>query len=271
MAVEVHDISFNYAKTPILREICFHAKKGEFFCILGPNGSGKTTLIKRICALHSGRGKTLSGSIRIAGKPLESLSRRDIARIIAVVPQRSSLSGGLSVRETVEMGLYATASGPLENGPTIQNRVDSIMETLGLLDYATRDIYSLSGGEFQKVLLARALAQNPEILILDEATAHLDIHHAIEIFSLVKDLTRRKALTVLAVVHDINLAAGFADRIMLLDKGRCAGTGAPEEVLTEEILRNVFRIQARVLSTQDAKIAVLPRYPQKKEVSSSWN
>ncbi|MDR1624921.1 MAG: ABC transporter ATP-binding protein [Spirochaetia bacterium] len=269
MAVEVRGVSFNYAKIPILRGICFHAKKGEFFCILGPNGSGKTTLIKRICALHGAQGKTLGGSIRLAGRPLESLKRRDIARLIAVVPQRSSLPGGLSVRETVEMGLYAVEANTREERAAVQSRVDSVMETLGLLQYAGRDIYSLSGGEFQKVLLARALAQNPEILILDEATAHLDIHHAIEIFTLVKNLTRRKALTVLAVVHDINLAAGFADRIMLLDRGRCAGTGTPKEILTAQLLQTVFHIQARVLLTEEGGIAVLPSYPHKE--GTLWN
>jgi iron complex transport system ATP-binding protein len=266
MAVEVRNVSFNYAQTPILREICFHAKKGEFFCILGPNGSGKTTLIKRICALHSAQGKILNGSIRITGRPLESLKRRDIARLIAVVPQRSSLPGGLSVRETVEMGLYASGANTRESRNALQNRMDSVIKTLGLLEYAGRDISSLSGGEFQKVLLARALVQNPEVLILDEATAHLDIHHAIEIFTLVKNLTRRKALTVLAVVHDINLAAGFADRMMLLDRGRCAGTGTPEEVLTGQLLENVFHIQARVFPTEDGRIAILPRYPRKEEL-----
>jgi iron complex transport system ATP-binding protein len=269
MAVEVRDVSFNYAKTPVLRGISFHAKKGEFFCILGPNGSGKTTLIRCVCALGGTQGKTLGGSIRIAGRPLEGLKRRDIARLVAVVPQRSSLPGGLSVRETVEMGLYAAEAGAREGRASVQSRIDGVMETLGLLEYSGRDIYSLSGGEFQKVLLARALAQNPEILILDEATAHLDIHHAIEIFTLVKDLTRRKALTVLAVAHDINLAAGFADRIMLLDRGSCAGTGSPEEILGGQLLENVFHIRARVLRTEEGGIAVLPRYPQKE--GTSWN
>jgi iron complex transport system ATP-binding protein len=267
MAVDVRDVSFSYAKTPILREIRFHAEKGEFFCILGPNGSGKTTLIKQICALRGTQGKILGGSIRIAGRPLESLKRRDIARLLAVVPQRSSLPAGLSVRETVEMGLYA--AGSMRDTREMQSRIDSVLETLGLCDYAGRDISSLSGGEFQKVLLARALAQNPEILILDEATAHLDIHHAIEIFTLVKNLTRQKGLTVLAVVHDINLAAGFADRIMLLDRGTCVGTGKPEEVLTGQTLENIFHIQARVFSTEDGGIAVLPRYTQRE--GASWN
>jgi iron complex transport system ATP-binding protein len=253
MVIEGENISFFYGERRILAGINFNVSPGEFFCVLGPNGSGKTTLMKRICGFLSG-----SGSIRIDRRPLKSLKRREIARLVAVVPQRSALGGGLTVRETVEMGRYAVE----EKNPASRNSreiVEGLIETLGLGDCADRDVGALSGGEFQKVLLARALAQEPRILILDEATAHLDIHHSIEIFTRVKNLTRAQDLTALAVVHDINLAAGFADRMMVLDNGTCAGIGPPEEILTEALLKNVFHIQASIFSAENGVPVVLPR------------
>jgi iron complex transport system ATP-binding protein len=253
VVIQGENISFSYGERRILEGINFSISPGEFFCVLGPNGSGKTTLMKRICGFLNG-----SGNITINRRPLKSLKRREIARLVAVVPQRSALGGDLSVRETVEMGRYAAEERkPLSKKS--REIVEGLIETLGLADCADRDVGALSGGEFQKVLLARALAQEPRILILDEATAHLDIHHSIEIFTRVKNLTRVQNLTALAVVHDINLAAGFADRMMVLNHGTCAGIGAPEEILTEDLLKNVFQIQARIFFTEHNRPVVLPR------------
>jgi iron complex transport system ATP-binding protein len=154
------------------------------------------------------------------------------------------------------MGRYAEESRKSGGGGDV---VEQVIQTLGLGFCAERDVATLSGGEFQKVLLARALAQQARILILDEATAHLDIHHALEIFSLVKDLAQSGGLTVLAVVHDINLAAAFAGRIMLLDGGRCAGIHEPEKILTPGTLRDVFHIEADILRAPAGNIAVVPK------------
>jgi iron complex transport system ATP-binding protein len=251
MMIQAQEVSVSYGPRKILDRINFEAARGEFFCVLGPNGSGKTTLMKRVCGILDGE-----GSVKIEGRALKSLKRREIARLVAVVPQRSSLSGGLTVRETVEMGRYVEENRFPAGGGDI---AEKIIETLGLGFCAERDVATLSGGEFQKVLLARALAQQARILILDEATAHLDIHHALEIFLLVKDLAKSGGLTVLAVLHDINLAAAFADRIMLLDGGRCAGIHEPRRILTPETLRDVFHIEADILRTSGGNIAVVPK------------
>jgi iron complex transport system ATP-binding protein len=245
--VEAREVCVSYGARKILDGVSFCASAGEFFCVLGPNGSGKTTLMRRVCGILDG-----AGSVKIDGRALGSLKRREIARLVAVVPQRSALSGGLSVRETVELGLYA------QEGRGCADRAGKLIDALGLGFCAERDVATLSGGEFQKVLLARALAQEARILILDEATAHLDIHHALEIFLLVKNLVRTGGLTVLAVVHDINLAAAFADRIMLLEGGRCAGLQTPEKILTRETLKNVFHIDAEILRTSRGSLAVVP-------------
>jgi iron complex transport system ATP-binding protein len=251
MMIQAEEVSVSYGPRKVLDGISFSAAEGEFFCVLGPNGSGKTTLMKRLCGILDGEGR-----VKIAGREMRSLGRRQIARLVAVVPQRSSLSGGLTVRETVEMGRYAEESRASAGDSAI---VEGIIHTLGLDFCAHRDVATLSGGEFQKVLLARALAQRSRILILDEATAHLDIHHALEIFLLVQALARSGGLTVLAVLHDINLAAAFADRIMLLDGGRCAGIHEPEKILTPEALRDVFHIEADILRASGGNIAIAPK------------
>jgi iron complex transport system ATP-binding protein len=209
--------------------------------------------MKRICGFLDGE-----GSITIAGRPLKNLKRREIAHLAAVVPQRSALSGGLTVRETVEMGRYAVDEDRARSKHHSAGIVEKLFTTLRIDFCAERDVATLSGGEFQKVLLARALAQESRILILDEATAHLDINHSLEIFSLVKNLTRENGITALAVVHDINLAAAFADRIMILDQGRCAGIHTPEKILTRQMLENVFHIRADILRTAGGNIAVVP-------------
>ncbi|MDR1933919.1 MAG: ABC transporter ATP-binding protein [Spirochaetales bacterium] len=259
--IRAEGVCISYGPRKILEEINFEAAAGEFFCVLGPNGSGKTTLMKRICGFLDGE-----GSITINGRSLKDFRRTEIARMVAVVPQRSALTGGLTVRETVELGCYAAHRQSAQPGPC-GGVIEKVIKILNLQSCADRDVASLSGGEFQKVLLARALAQESRILILDEATAHLDIHHALEIFSLVKNLTRTDGLTVLAVVHDINLAAAFADRIMILNKGRCAGIQTPEKILTPRMLEDVFRITAEILRTAGGHIAVAPRLTEK----SSWN
>ncbi len=235
--IEANNISFAYDNNCyILREISFNVEKGEFVGILGPNGSGKTTLINIV----SGILKPQQGKVFINGIELYSMRHKERARCIAVVPQESSIPFSFSSLEVVLMGRapYLPFFGfETKEDILIAKRA---MQEVNALQFEKREIKELSGGERQRVIVARALAQKPKILLLDEPTAFLDIKHEIELYRLIKNKNREDALTVMAAVHDINLASAFCDRILFLKSGRIAAYGTPHEVVRYAKIREVF-------------------------------
>jgi len=237
-------VSFSYNNTPVLHHIDLAVKKGEMVALLGPNGSGKTTLLK----LVSGVLRPNWGEIHLDGSILSQIKRRKVAQCVAVVPQQFSMPFAFTLGEVVLLGRTPFHSLFSNDGEQDHRVVQQVIECIGIAALKERFFNELSGGERQKAILAMALAQEPKLLLLDEPTAHLDINHQVEILDLVKSLNREQWLTVIGAVHDLNLAALYFDRIILLKEGRIFDDGPPAEVLTEKAIEEVF--SASVLVTE---------------------
>ncbi|UCH88812.1 MAG: ABC transporter ATP-binding protein [Thermoplasmata archaeon] len=238
----VTNLSFSYDRTRVLKDIDFKIKSGELVGIIGPNGSGKTTLLRCIT-------NTLpfsEGTITLDGVNIRSYTTRDIAKHIAVVPQGGSIEFGFSVKEIVLMGRH-----PHQGKFTFETKedfqiVESSMKITRVEKFKDKMVQQLSGGEFQRVLIARALAQRPEILLLDEPTTHLDISHQLEIMDIMSSLNSEKGITILGVFHDLNLAARYCRRLLMIHRGRLVADGSLEDVLTPANLSRVFNINSIV-------------------------
>ena len=240
--VHVKEIGFRYTDEWVLKNISFEIKNGEFLGIIGPNGSGKTTFLKIINRILIPQ----EGSIWLSGVNINEMKRKTLARIIAVVPQDSPLTFPFSVEEIVLMG-RAPHLGKLRfEGKKDFEIARRAMEMTDTLPFANRSINELSGGERQRILIARALAQQPQIILLDESTAFLDIKHQIDFFDLTKTLNKNQGLTVISVTHDINLASLYCDRIILLNAGNIHCMGTPDEVITESNIKEVYETDVLV-------------------------
>ncbi len=229
-------------KNPVLKDLNLAMKKGEFVGIVGPNGSGKSTLIKCITKVL----EPWKGAVKLKAKDITSLSRKQIARYVAVVPQDTYISFPYSVEEVVLMG-RSPYLGRFENYDKKDQKIaEKAMKTTNTYPFKNRKINELSGGEMQRVIVARALTQEPELLLLDEATSHLDIGHKKEVMDTIKEKNEKENLSVISVHHNLNLAARYCEKILLLDEGKKHAFGRPEEVLTESHLRAVYGIEAEV-------------------------
>lgn len=236
----VKDICFSYREKPVLENIDLEVRKGEIIGILGPNGCGKTTLLKLLNRnLHP-----RSGRILMEDQDLEDISKRRIARHIAVVPQSNEIRFAFSVRDIVSMGRMPFLDRFQGESSEDLRIVEEAMEKTNIADFADRLINTMSGGERQRVIIARALAQRPEVILLDEPTLHLDINHQFEVLDLVKRLSEEEGLTVIIVSHDLPMVVKYCDRMVLIHDHRVHALGTPEEVLTTENMRTVFNIDA---------------------------
>ncbi len=239
-ALELRGVWARYAGRdpgrPVLAGVDLALGRGECVALIGPNGAGKSTVLR----IAGGALRPTAGAVLLDGVDLRSLSPRQVALRVATVPQESPLPPGLSARELVMLG--RTPHVRLVAGPTRRDRacVDWALEATAARDLADCCVDELSGGERQRVLLARALAQEPQLLLLDEPTANLDLHHQVAILDLVRGLARARGLAILAAVHDLQLAALYGDRVVLLRGGAVLAQGAPEAVLTAPRLRAAF-------------------------------
>ncbi len=239
--MKVENIDFAYGSRPILHDISFDACAGEVIGILGQNGCGKTTLLKCLNASL----KAKRGDIIIDGKSLSDMTRKEIARKIAFVTQMSNITFAFTVYETVMMGRYPCSGDKC--GPDADiNAVYGAMKVTETLQFADRYVNELSGGERKRVMIARALAQDPEILLLDEPTSHLDINHQFDLFEMARKLAEEKNILVLIVTHDIVLASRYCDKVMIVKDGSLHMYGKTEEVLTPETIENDFFVEADV-------------------------
>jgi iron complex transport system ATP-binding protein len=246
--IRVENLRCGYPQRTVLKDISFAVQPAEFVGILGPNGSGKTTLMLAL----SGVIAIEQGTIEILGTPLQRLAHRDRARRMAVVAQEGEVRFPFSCEEVVWMGRY-----PHQKRWQLETAEDArlVRRALDLTDatsLAERLITAISGGEKQRVMMARALAQATGILLLDESTSAMDIHRKLHIFKVLENLNREQGLTVLTVLHDINLAALFCRRLIFLRNGEKVADGPPHEVLTAEILEEVYR--TRVLVHEIAEV-----------------
>ena len=255
MRLKIDGVQFYYEARKVLDEISFEAGEGEFIGLIGPNGSGKTTLLKIIDGILKPR----IGSVYLDFKRISELDPKELARELAMVPQTADLSFDLKVFDVVMMGRYPYLGKLSFEGEVDEEKVRFWMKLTNTLHLAERSIKEISGGERQRVLIARALAQEPRILLLDEPTSNLDVCYQIEIMNLLKELVEKLGLTIICAIHDLNLAARYSDKIILINGGRIKGIGRPIEVLTKENLRDVFKIEAKVEYDQDSKsLTIIP-------------
>lgn len=226
---------------------------GEFHAVLGPNGSGKTTLVR----LALGAVVPDAGTALLDGRPAHGWPRNAMARVVGVVPQREDNLFPQRVRETVLLGRYPHLSAWGKERPEDEAAVDRALAACDVAPLADRWLWTLSGGEYQRVRIARALAQEPRLLVLDEPAISLDLRHEMALFELVRGLVDRGGLGVLMITHHVNLAARYADAILLLAAGRPAGVGAPNAVLTREAVERVFGWPVTIAS-QDGRPQMIP-------------
>lgn len=235
-SIHANALNISYGSLPVIRDVSFSVSKGEFFIVIGPNGSGKTTLLKVIAAIMPFQ----EGKLEILGNPMEKYSRKSLAKIMALVPQTVPEDLPFTVRELVlmarspHMGLLG-----LEQDHDIQ-RAEEAMAFTGVETLADRKMDQLSGGERQRAFIARAICQDPQIILLDEPTAALDLAHQVRVMDLMEKLRTEKGLTIVMVSHDINLAAMYATCLMLLKKGHIIKMGIPSEVLTFKTLEEAY-------------------------------
>jgi len=235
-AVEARHLAYAYGDRPVLKDISFSVEKGDFFVIIGPNGSGKTTLMRII----SGFLKPGNGRLAVMGRPIGAYTRRTLARTIAMVPQAVSVEFPFTVMELVLMG-----RSPHQGILGLADKADrdlarQAMSFTGVEELSGRRLNQLSGGECQRVFIARAICQDPGIMLLDEPTASLDLAHQVRVMDLMERLRNEKGVTVVMVSHDVNLAAMYGNRLLLLKDGRILSLGAPGEVLTYETLEAAY-------------------------------
>jgi iron complex transport system ATP-binding protein len=241
--LRAENCSYSYGHVRALDHISMEFEQGGFYGLLGPNGSGKSTLLR----LLTGTFIPGEGEIYIKGKPLSRTRRRDLARLIAFVPQDFHMDFPFTVSEIVMMGRFSY-QGLLGRGSERDlQAVSMAMELTRTKELADRPVTNLSGGELQRVVLAQALAQESEILLLDEPTSHLDIKFQLEILELLKELKRSMGLTIISSLHDLNLASLYCHHLFFMKKGRLITHGPVEEVFTEEIITGVFDAPVKII------------------------
>ena len=238
-----NNVRFQYAGRDVLRGVSFDLQKGELLGVVGPNGSGKTTLLRLVLGLL----QPTEGEVQVEQEPVSDLARQQVARKMASVAQGADNGFGFPAIQVVEMGRTPYVGRFRPCGPEDQLLVQHAMESTESGHLRERRITELSGGELQRVLLARAFAQTTPILILDEPTTNLDLFHEFQLFEQIRSKTRQGSSAV-AAMHDLNLAAQFCDRIIVLTDGEVSAWGTPNEVLTPQLLADVFHVSARVIS-----------------------
>lgn len=244
MSGSLRGVSFAYpgSREDAVRDVWLDIRPGLHTAIVGPNGAGKSTLLRLLIGLLRPR----EGQVVLFSRPVEGWSRRELARRVAVVAQDPEIGVPITVRALVELGRNAYVRPWAALSREDHRAVESALEATDLSSLARRDMRELSGGEVQRARLARALAQDPTLLLLDEPTAHLDLGHEMSFFELVSDLTATKGVTVVSVTHHLNVAARFAQRMILVAGGRLAVEGTPREVMTPAHLEEAFRWPVQV-------------------------
>ena len=241
MRIKIDGMEFGYSSVPVLKDIVLDLEGPQFVTIIGPNGVGKSTLIHCMNKVL----KPSKGTVLVNDQDVSDMKLKDIAKIIGYVPYTSSDTFPLSVVDTVLMGRSPhTGWKPKEADLNI---VYNVLKLLDIDDLAMRPFNELSAGQHQRVMLARGLAQDPQILLLDEPTSNLDIRHQLEVTRLLRDLSRTQDLLVVMISHDINISAKFSDRMILLKGGTIFATGTPDEVITEENIREAYGVESEVI------------------------
>jgi iron complex transport system ATP-binding protein len=248
------DVEFGYASTPILQGVNLELAKSEVLSIVGPNGAGKSTLIRCINRILSPQ----NGSILLDERDIIHMSRMELARQLGYIPQSDHQSFPATVFDVVLMGRRPHISW--RSSRRDKEKVLDVLQILNIEHLAMRDINEISGGQQQKVLIARALAQDPNVLLLDEPTSNLDIRHQLEVMDAIRNLVAEKKISAIMAIHDLNLGSRYSDRMVMLSKGVIAAAGSPFSVLTQDNIKQVYGVEAAV-KDEDGFPYVVPKSP----------
>lgn len=256
-AIKVEDLSFNYGTNSVLKDISTAIKNGSFVSILGPNGSGKTTILKNICSIL----KPKKGVVLVNNKDVRMMTPKKIAKIMAVVHQGNECDFDFTVHDIVLMGRFPYQKRFKSETQEDLDIVEEAMRATQVWNFREKSIYGISGGERQRVMIARALAQQPRILLLDEPVSQLDIKHQINIMNICKDLNKDSGITIVTTLHDINLAARYSDSIILMKDGEISAVGTPETVLTSSNIKMVYDVDVEVHNITSSAIPyIIPTF-----------
>jgi iron complex transport system ATP-binding protein len=252
-ALALHDLSVTLGGNRVVDRLAAEVGEGEWVSLIGPNGAGKTTALRAVARLVG-----YDGSVRIFADDASDLSRHQLARLVALVPQVPLIPGAITVREYVLLGRTPYLSYFGSERRVDHQAADAALEQLDLTPFARRRLDTLSGGERQRATLARALAQDAPILLLDEPTAALDVGRQQQVLELVDSLRARRGLTVLSTMHDLTLAGQYADRLLLLDGGKLVAAGTAREVLTRSLITEHYGAEVALVDTPDSGFVVVP-------------
>jgi iron complex transport system ATP-binding protein len=253
--VIIKNLEFSYGSKKVLSDINIDMKRGKFYSIIGPNGSGKTTLLKNISgALTSG-----TEHVFINNMDISTMKQREIAKQIACVPQRTNIDFEFTVMDIVLMGRSPYLRNFQQESKEDIEIANSAMKKTNIWELREKSIKEISGGEFQRTIIARALTQKTDIILMDEPISQLDIHHQIEILNNVEELVKKENITVITVLHDLNLASRYSDELILIDNGNIVSKGTPIEVLTYQNIEKVYNMKVLVQeSPVDKKPLIIP-------------
>jgi iron complex transport system ATP-binding protein len=250
-SISIDRVSVSYGKQEMLKDVSLTVGDGGWTGLIGPNGAGKSTLLRAVVGALP-----YSGTIAVGAQDVADRDARAMALKLAYVPQRPTYPVGMSVFDFVLLGRTPHLGMLAAEGAEDIAVVWDALDALGLASFASRDVASLSGGETQRVSLARVLAQEPSVVVLDEATASLDVAAQHEVMELIADIRSRKGITILSAIHDLTAASQFCDELVLLDGGRTVATGSPADVLTEQVLGAVFEPTIRVIDVEGSLVVV---------------
>jgi len=241
-AVSLRQVSFSYRMQPVLQEVSFEIPQQSFLALIGPNGSGKTTLLRLMSKVLSPQ----RGTILLNNRPLREFNARTLALTLAVISSEQHFEFPFSVQDIVAMGRFPHLNRLQRMSERDWKIVDEAMERTAILPLRHRSIAQLSSGEKQRVLIARAISQQPSIMMLDEPNAHLDINHQIAIYNLLRTLNRDHQMTIIVVLHDLSAAATFCETMALLHRGRIVRIGVPAEVITADLIQQTYGAEVAV-------------------------